>query len=97
MVTYVALFNWTEQGISKLQDTLKRAEDFTSVAQKAGARVTHQFWTVGPYDGMLVLEAPDEATAVGLIAKVVRLGNVRTTTLRAFDATEMRQVLAKAK
>jgi uncharacterized protein with GYD domain len=97
MVTYVTLFHWTEQGLSKIQDTLKRAEDFGAVAEKAGARVKAQYWTVGEYDGIVILEAPDESTAVGLIAKVAKLGNVRTQTLRAFDSAEMRGVLAKAK
>ena len=97
MVTYVTLFNWTEQGISKIQDTLKRAEDFTAVAEKAGARVKAQYWTVGQYDGIVVLEAADDATAVGLIAKVAKLGNIRTQTLRALDAAEMRGVLGKMK
>jgi uncharacterized protein with GYD domain len=97
MVTYVTLFHWTEQGLSKIQDTLKRAEDFSAVAEKAGARVKAQYWTVGEYDGIVILEAPDDSTAVGLIAKVAKLGNVRTQTLRAFDSAEMRGVLGKAK
>ena len=95
MVTYVTLFNWTEQGISKIHDTIKRAEDFAAQAEKAGARVKAQYWTVGKYDGIVVLEAPDEATAVGLIAKVARLGFIHTHSLRAFDSAEMRGVLGK--
>jgi uncharacterized protein with GYD domain len=97
MVTYVTLFHWTEQGLSKIQDTIKRAEDFGAAAEKAGARVKQQYWTVGEYDGMVILEAPDDATAVGLIAKVAKLGNIRTQTMRAFDSAEMRGVLGKAK
>ena len=34
MVTYVTLFHWTEQGISKIQDTIKRAEDFAAQARR---------------------------------------------------------------
>jgi uncharacterized protein with GYD domain len=95
MVTYVTLFNWTEQGIAKIQDTLKRAEDFAAQAEKAGARAKAQYWTVGQYDGVILLEAPDEATAVGLIGKLAKQGFIRTHTLRAFDAAEMRGVLGK--
>jgi uncharacterized protein with GYD domain len=97
MVTYVTLFNWTEQGISKIQETIKRAEDFAAQAEKAGAHVKAQYWTVGRYDGIIVLEAQDDATAVGLIAKLAKLGNVHTQTLRAFDSAEMRGVLGKVK
>jgi uncharacterized protein with GYD domain len=95
MVTYVTLFNWTEQGISKIQDTIKRAEDFAAQAEKAGARVKNQYWTIGRYDGIITLEAPDDATAVGLIAKLAKLGFVHTQTLRALDSVEMRGVLGK--
>jgi uncharacterized protein with GYD domain len=43
-----------------------------------------------------ILDAPnDEALAAGLL-KLGSLGNVRTTTLRAFSADEMRAVIAKA-
>jgi uncharacterized protein with GYD domain len=97
MVTYVTLFHWTEQGISKIQETIKRAEDFAAGVEKAGARVKAQYWTVGEYDGLVILEATDEATAVGLIAKVAKLGNIRTQSLRAFDSAEMRGVLGKMK
>ena len=97
MVTYVSLFHWTEQGVAKLADTVKRAEDFAGAAEKAGARVKQTYWLVGDYDGLLIFEAPDEQTAVALMAKLAKLGNVRTHSLRAFDAAEMKQVLAKAK
>ena len=97
MQTYVILWNWTEQGAAKMQDTIKRAEDFATAAEKAGARVKMYSWLVGRYDGMLILEAPDETTAVGLLAKLAKLGNIRTQTLRSFDSAEMQKILAKAK
>jgi uncharacterized protein with GYD domain len=97
MVTYVTLFKWTEQGVTKIADTIKRAEDFASMAEKAGARVKQQYWTVGDYDGVLVMEAPDDVTAIGLLAKLAKSGNVRTQTLRAFESGDMKQILAKAK
>jgi uncharacterized protein with GYD domain len=59
--------------------------------------VKQTYWLVGDYDGLLIFEAPDEQTAVALMAKLAKLGNVRTHSLRAFDAAEMKQVLAKAK
>jgi uncharacterized protein with GYD domain len=58
MVTYVSLFKWTEQGVTKIADTVKRAEDFAAMAEKAGGRVKHQYWTVGDYDGVLCSKRP---------------------------------------
>jgi uncharacterized protein with GYD domain len=44
-----------------------------------------------------VFEAPEDVTAIGLLAKLAKSGNVKTQTLRAFEAGEMKQILAKAK
>ena len=95
MVRYLALINFTEQGAKQFSQTLQRSEAFEKAAQQAGASIKGLYWTVGRYDGVLVLEAPDEATAIGLIAKLAADGNVRTQTLRALDRNEMKAVVAK--
>jgi uncharacterized protein with GYD domain len=97
MVRFVSLFNFTEKGIGKYADTVSRADAFTKEAQKAGVKVTGLYWTVGTYDGVVVLEAPDEASAVGVLLKLGANGFVRTQTMRAYDRSEMEPVLAKAK
>ncbi len=97
MVSYVVLWNWTEQGISKVQDTVKRAASFAKLAKKFGAEVRMYCWTIGTYDGLVILDAPDEVTAVGLLAKLGAMGNIQTQSLRSFNAEEMREILAVAK
>jgi uncharacterized protein with GYD domain len=52
-------------------------------------------WTVGAYDLIATLEAPDEETLAALLTLAAQ-GNLRTTTLRAFTANEMKGVIAKA-
>jgi uncharacterized protein with GYD domain len=97
MVTYVTLFQWTEKGVAEIDNTTARAQDFAQAAEKVGAKVKQQYWTMGKFDGVLVLEAPDEVTAMGLLARLGRKGYVRTQSLRAFGAGEIQQVLAKSK
>ncbi|GHB72693.1 GYD domain-containing protein [Streptomyces viridiviolaceus] len=96
MPTYVTLLNWTDQGIRNYRDTAKRAEAFGSAVQKLGANLLNVFWTVGPYDLVAVVEAPDDETATAAILQLGGVGNVRTTTLRAFGKEEMDRILAKA-
>ena len=62
MPTFISLFNWTEQGIRDVKDTAKRAEAFRSLTQAAGGSVKYIYWTMGRYDGVIVFEAPDDAT-----------------------------------
>lgn len=95
MVRYVMLLKFTDKGIGTIKDSPSRAEAFRAAASKAGAVVESQFWTLGEYDGMVVIQAPDEATAVGLALELGRHGNVRTWMLRAFDAGEFKGILSK--
>ena len=95
MVTYVVLSSFTDQGIRNVKDTLKRADAFKELANKFGVTVKEIFWTQGQYDIVTVVEAQDELSATALNMNLGALGNIRTQTLRAFVADEMKQVLAK--
>ena len=82
-------------------DAVAQAEERTVVvAQQAmgqgGASFKDIYWTVGPYDLVGILEAPDDETATAALLSVAGQGNIRTTTLRAFKASEMRSVIEKA-
>lgn len=96
MPTYVTLLNWTDQGIRNYKDTAKRAEAFASGVEKLGAKLLNIYWTVGPYDLVAVVEAPDDETATAALLQLGGAGNVRTTALRAFGRDEMDRIIAKA-
>ena len=96
MPTYVALLSWTDQGIRNYKDTAKRAESFASAVQKLGAKLLSIYWTVGPYDLVASVEAPDDETGAAALLQLDGVGNVRSTTLRAFGTEEMEHIIAKA-
>ncbi|WP_333772783.1 GYD domain-containing protein [Streptomyces sp. IBSBF 3136] len=96
MPTYVTLLSWTDQGVRNYKDTAKRAEAFGSAVQNLGAKLLSIYWTVGPYDLVAIVEAPDDETATAALLQVGGVGNVRSTTLRAFDREEMERIIAKA-
>ncbi len=77
MRTYILLLNFTEQGIRNIKETAKRAEAFKAMAKKAGVTVREIWWTLGHYDGAVILEAPDEETAMALGLNLCSLRNVR--------------------
>ena len=95
MVRYLILMNFTEQGLAKIKDSPARAAAFKAAAAKVGATAESIYWTLGQYDLAGVLLAPDEATAAALVLNLGRLGNVRTTMLRAFDAEEFAGIVNK--
>lgn len=97
MATFVSTIKFTEQGIKAIGETTKRAGALKSAAKKMGIKVKDIYWTLGDYDGLLVFDAPDDETATALLLHLGSLGNLQTTTARAFTAAEMDKVLAKMK
>lgn len=95
MPTYIALVNFTQQGLQNVHESPHRAAAFKSAAKKMGAKVLQLFWTLGAYDGAIVFQAKDDEAATTLMLSLASLGNVRTTTLRAFDAGEFASIVSK--
>ena len=95
MPTYIVLASFTEQGIRNIKDSPKRADAFKDMAKKSGATVKELFWTLGQYDVVAIVEAPDDVSITALGLSTGRLGNVRTQTLRAFSAADMKGILSK--
>jgi len=96
MATYIALLQYTDQGIRNVKDTIKRAADASSVAAKMGVKFTELFWTLGQYDLAILAEAPDDETMTTVMLKLASLGNVKSQTMRAFRSQEMEALLKKA-
>jgi len=97
MASYIALLQFTDQGIRNVKDTTKRAAAAAETAAKMGVKIVDTFWTLGPYDVVLLLEAADDESVTAFALELGSLGNMKTQTLRAFRAKEMDAVLARIK
>lgn len=95
MSTYLTLINFTAQGLQNIHESPHRASAFKAAAKKAGVKVINVFWMLGEFDGAIVFEAKDEAAATGLMLALAGLGNVHTTTMRAFNAAEFSAIVDK--
>ena len=95
MATYIVLMQFTDQGIRNVKDTTKRAVAATEAAAQMGAKFKEVYWTLGGYDGVIVAEAPDDETITALSLRIASLGNIRTQTLRAFQAGEVEAILKR--
>jgi uncharacterized protein with GYD domain len=95
MPIYVGLGNWTDQGTRDFGGSVQRGNAFRELVEQAGGRVRELVWTMGEYDFIIVLEAPDDETAATLVLRVAAVGNVRTKTMRAFDADQMSDIIAR--
>lgn len=93
MVRYALLIKYTEIGISQVQDTVSRAAVFRQAAAALGVTVECQYWTLGEFDGLIVLSAADERKVIALVTELARRGYVRTHLLRAYTEDEFAGVL----
>jgi uncharacterized protein with GYD domain len=97
MPSYVCLIQFKTRGIRNIKDTVKRGDAAMAEAKKMGMKIVEEYWTMGAYDGVVIMEAPDDETMSAFILKVGSLGNVKGQTLRAFRRNEMEAILAKIK
>lgn len=96
MPSYIALMNWTDQGVKTFRDSVDRADAAEIALSPAGIKFKDLYWTVGSHDLVAIFEAPDDETLAAALLTLAAQGNLRTTTLRAFTAEEMKGVIAKA-
>lgn len=97
MPTFLALITETQEGENKIRDSVARAAAFREEASSFGVKIKELYWTMGAYDGFILLDAPDATTASALLLRLASRGSVRTQTLQAFDAREMDAILKRAK
>jgi len=76
---------------------IELAKAMNAIAKQLGVTITQQYWTLGAYDLVAVLESADDAAVTAFGLSVGRIGNVRTQTLRAYDAGDVKGILAKVK
>jgi uncharacterized protein with GYD domain len=93
MTTYVALVRWTEQGIRQVKDSPNRLDKAKNMLKEMGGRFTTVLMTMGDYDLVMLYEAPDDAVAARFTLMLGTLGNVRTTTLKAFPEQAYREII----
>jgi uncharacterized protein with GYD domain len=93
MPKYISLLRYTEKGARAIQDSPKRAQSFAKAAARAGVKVEAQYWSVGAYDGILILSAATAEQALHCVSELAAAGNVRTETLQLFGAEEFAAIV----
>ncbi len=92
MATYVTLLNYTDQGIRNTKEAPQRIEAAKALIESMGGRFVAYYLTLGQFDTVIIAEAPDDETVAKVVMKIAGAGNVRTTTMRAFDEAEATRI-----
>jgi uncharacterized protein with GYD domain len=94
MPLYVTLLRYTQQGVAKIKESPKRLDAAKEAAKAAKGKVHAWYLTMGKYDAVLVSEFPDDEAAARFMLSTAALGNVNTQTLKAFNETDYRKIIA---
>ncbi len=93
MTTYLCLANWTQKGIESVKESPERLDAAREAFEEQGVTLRDFYMTVGQYDFVMTLEASDDAALAKSLLAVAQVGNIRTTTLRAFAEDEFREII----
>ncbi len=95
MPTYIALYKLTDQGIKTIKEAPGRIEAAFKGAEKMGGKVIGFYAVLGEYDYVAIGEFPNDEVATTFALGIGSLGNVRTTTLRAYTKEEFAAIVKK--
>jgi uncharacterized protein with GYD domain len=93
MPTYIALLKWTQQGISKVKESPNRLAAGREEFRKAGIEMKDFYLTMGRYDMVCVLEAPDDESLAKGVLTLGSQGSVSTETMKAFSEDDYRKII----
>jgi len=88
MATYIVLAKMTQQGVQTVKDIPQRRAGAKEAAKALGITWREGFVTMGRFDVVLVLDAPDDETIAKFVLEIGRRGNLSTQTMRAFTEAE---------
>lgn len=94
MVTAVMLLNWTDHGIKNVKESPKRLDGVKKLAKVMGGEVKSFYMTLGVYDLVLIVDMPNNDKLASFGLKLGSLGNVRSTTLKAFPEDDYRRIIS---
>jgi len=95
MATYILLMKLTEQGIKEIKKAPRRIEQATKGIEAMGGKLIGFYTVMGEYDYVAIGEVPSDEVAMTFLLGLGSLGNIRTTTLKAFTKEELAEMVKK--
>ncbi len=93
MPTYVMLTNLTAEGVKTLKNNPGRVAEVNKEVEQIGAKVLAQYATLGQYDFVTIVEAPDAATMAKVSIELGSRGTMTSQTLSAMPGEDLADAL----
>jgi uncharacterized protein with GYD domain len=91
--TFVMLTNLTTQGVQTLKNNPSRVQEVNKEVEQLGVTVKDQWATLGQYDFITIVEAPDEQTMAKVSVELGSRGTMSSQTLAAIPAGDLAKTL----
>ena len=95
MPTFILTLNWTHQGIRGVKEAPKRSQAAKELAKKLGVEVKQIYLTSGEHDLLIIVESPSGDNVAKFALATSSLGNVRTSTSRAWSEPEFQKLISE--
>ena len=89
MPTYLMLTNLTAEGLRTLKNNPTRVTEVNQEVEQMGGKVVTQYATLGEYDFVTVIEAPDEKTMAKISVELGSRGTMTSQTLAAMSTDDL--------
>jgi uncharacterized protein with GYD domain len=93
MPTYIAMLNWTSQGLQNIKQSPSRLDAARKAFEAAGAKMKDFYMVTGQHDMVAVVDAPDDIALAKAILALTSQGSITTQTCRAFTEQEYRNII----
>ena len=95
MPTFLMLSTLSEQGLQTLRTNPERVREVNRDVEEMGAQVRHQWFALGPYDFVNIVEAPDAATIAKLSVAIGARGSTHTQTFELLEVDQLLSALSE--
>ena len=95
MPAYIVLIKSTQKGTANPKTLLQDVQAANKAVEKFGGKLLDWNLTMGPYDAVAKVDFPDDLTVAAFALAIAATGNQETTTMRAFNQVELKQIVEK--
>lgn len=93
MATHIVLMKLTDQGIKDIKNAPQRVDAAAKAIEAMGGKLTGFYFTLGEYDYVSIVEGLTDEAGASFLLKLGSMGNVRTTTLKAFTKKDFAEIV----
>jgi uncharacterized protein with GYD domain len=94
MPTFIAMLNWTQQGLQNIKQSPSRLDAARKGFESAGVKLKEFYMVTGQYDMVAVIDAPDDTAVAKAILAACSQGSITSQTCRAFTEEEYRKIIS---